>query len=107
MFSYCKSLDNLSMKQDHVTLRSASNERKTERLSIIGKKTDMLVTHTPIKSEVIKRITNFYNTSTKHQARLPSGIKHQQVIGFGHLCKGRISITLTCEMSYYYQLENN
>ena len=65
MCHYFKSLAYLSIQHDHFITYSASNERKTEILSIIGKKIDMLATPTTIKQEVIKGFVNYYNTFTK------------------------------------------
>ena len=66
MCPYCKSLDTPSVQHDHFLNCSASNKRKTERLRIIGKKLDMIATPTTIRDEVIKKTTNYYNTSTNH-----------------------------------------
>ena len=57
MCPYCKSLDNPSIQHDHFITCSVSNERKIERLSIIGKKMNMLAISTTIKALLIKRIT--------------------------------------------------
>ena len=68
---------------------------------------DILATLTTIREGIIKVISNYHNTSTKHRKDLSARIQHQQDIGWEHFCKGRSSKNLTSERSYQYQLQVN
>ena len=66
---------------------------------------NILATLITIREGIIKGISNYHNTSTKHRKDLSARIQHQQHIRWEHFCKGRSSKNLTSEKSYQCQLQ--